>query len=56
MSIGPSPGTSEMSSVTSRAGWHAAARRPPLMRERCRRTQFISEMVAPDLSNALLTA
>ena len=31
ISIGLSPGTSEMSSVTTLAGWHAAAsRRPPL--------------------------
>ena len=47
MSIGRSPGTSEMSSVSIRAGWHAAASRPPLMADRWRRTQFISRMVAP---------
>ena len=29
--MGRSPGTSEISSVTTRAGWHAAARRPPLI-------------------------
>jgi hypothetical protein len=31
-------------SVTTRAGAQAAASRPPLMRERCLRTQFISSM------------
>ena len=48
MSIGSSPGTSDMSSVTTRAGWQAAASRPPLIADRCRRTQFISLIVAPD--------
>ena len=38
-----------------RAGWHAAASRPPLIADRCRRTQFISLIVAPDLSSARLT-
>ena len=55
-SIGSSPGTSEISSVTTCAGWHAAARRPPLIADRCRRTQFISPIVAPDLSSARLTS
>ena len=50
MSQGWSPGTSEISSVTTLGGWQAAAKRPPLMAERCRRTQFISLMLAPDLS------
>ena len=34
----------------------AAARRPPLTAERCFLTQFISEMVAPDLSSVMFTA
>ena len=34
MSIGLSPGTSEISSVSTRAGWQAAASRPPLMPDR----------------------
>ena len=37
-----SPGTSEITRVTTFAGKAAAARRPPLMAERCLRTQFIS--------------
>ena len=56
ISIGRSPGTSEMSSVSTRAGWQAAASRPPLMADRWRRTQFISLMVAPHASSARLTA
>ena len=51
-----SPGTSEIASVTARAGQAAAARRPPLTAERCLRTQLISEMVAPDRSNSPVTA
>ena len=47
MMLGSSPGTSLIVSVTTRAGAQAAASRPPLMRERCLRTQFISEMLAP---------
>ena len=54
--MGLSPGTSEISSVTTRAGWQAAARRPPLMAERWRRIQFISLMVAPDDNRARLTS
>ena len=42
MTEGSSPGTSEMTRVTTRAGAAAAASRPPLMAERCLRTQFIS--------------
>ena len=56
MSIGSSPGTSEISSVSTRAGWQAAARRPPLIAERWRRTQFISVIVAPEASSARLIA
>ncbi len=48
---GSSPGTSEMSSVTTRAGYAAAASRPPLIAERCFRTVFISPMVAPEESS-----
>ncbi len=53
---GSSPGTSEIASVTTRAGDAAAASRPPLIAERCFRTQFISVMFAPDFSSARLTA
>ena len=52
ISTGRSPGTSEISSVSTCAGWQAAASRPPLMADKCRRTQFISLMVAPDASRA----
>ena len=55
MTEGSSPGTSEMTNVTTRAGAAAAASLPPLMAERCLRTQFISVIVAPDLSSARLT-
>ena len=41
--------------MTTRAGAAAAASLPPLMAERCLRTQFISVIVAPDLSSARLT-
>jgi hypothetical protein len=54
MMDGSSPGTSLMVSVTTRAGAQAAASRPPLMRDRCLRTQFISEMLAPLLSSSRL--
>ncbi len=53
---GSSPGTSEIISATTLAGAAAAASLPPLMAERCFRTVFISEMVAPLLSSALFTA
>ena len=56
MSAGWSPGTSEMASVTRRAGWQATPRRPPLMRERCRRTVLISPIVAPERSSARVSA
>ena len=49
--VGPEPitpgsslGTSEMSHDSTRAGWAAIARRPPLIAERCLRTVFISPM------------
>ena len=38
------------------ACWNAAASRPPLMADRCRRTQFISLIVAPDRSRDLFTS
>ena len=47
ITAGSSPGTSEIASVTSRAGCARAAKRPPLMRERCLRTVLISPMLAP---------
>jgi hypothetical protein len=43
-----------MISVTTRAGAAAAARRPPLIAERCLRTQFIWVMSAPERSSARL--
>ena len=39
ITAGSSPGTSEIASVTTRAGGRARASRPPLMRERCFRTR-----------------
>ncbi len=56
MTSGASPGTSLISSVTTRAGAHIAASRPPLIADRCLRTQFISSMAAPLFSSALLMA
>ncbi len=62
-SVGPeaiseasSPGTSEISQVSTRAGWAAAARRPPLIADKWRRTVLISPIGAPLLSSALLMA
>ena len=49
---GSSPGTSEMSRVSMRAGRQASARRPPLIAERCFRTQLISPIVAPEFSSS----
>ena len=51
-----SPGTSEMTRLTNRAGAAAAASRPPLIAERCLRTAFISPMRAPLLRSARFTA
>ncbi len=51
-----SPGTSEMMSVTTRAGAAEMASLPPLIAERCLRTAFISSMRAPLLSNARVIA
>jgi len=56
ITVGSSPGTSEMASVTTRAGCAAAASRPPEKAERCRLMQFISWIVAPEASSALFTA
>lgn len=56
ISAGWSPGTSDSSRVMTRAGWQAAARRPPLMAERWRRTVFISPILAPLASKARLMA
>ncbi len=56
MTAGSSPATSEIASVTTGAGAAAAASLPPLIAERCLRTQFISPMAAPERSNACVTA
>ena len=56
MVAGSSPGTSEIARVSTRAGHAAAASRPPLIAERCLRTQFISEIVAPERSRSPVTA
>ena len=55
ITAGSSPGTSEIASVST-ARVRAPARRPPLMRERCLRTVFISPMLAPERSSARVTA
>ena len=55
ITAGSSSGTSEMATVTSRAGWACSASRPPLMRERCLRSVFISVIGAPQASNARVT-
>src|SRR5713101_2209262 len=47
ITAGSSPGTSEIARVRMRAGAAAAARRPPLIAERCFRTVLISPIVAP---------
>ena len=52
---GSSPGTSEMISVTTGAGQAATARRPPLIADRCLRTQLISAIGAPLRSSAAPT-
>ena len=56
ITAGSSPGTSEIASVITRAGAAAAASRPPLIAERCFRTVLISPIVAPERSNARVTA
>ena len=53
---GSSPGTSEMASVATRAGAAAAARRPPLIADRCWRTQLISSIAAPQASSERVSA
>ena len=53
---GSSPGTSEIASVTTRAGCAAAASLPPENAERCFRTQFMAPIGAPLRSNSRLTA
>ena len=53
---GSSCGTSEIASVTiSAARWPARASRPPLIRDRCLRTMFISPIGAPERSSARFT-
>src|SRR6266404_3713368 len=56
MTAGSSPGTSEIASVTMRAGAAAAASLPPLMAERCFLTVLISVIVAPERRSARVTA
>ena len=56
ITAGSSPGTSEMRSVTTRAGVAAAASRPPLIAERCLRTELISAMVAPEAMSRAVAA
>ena len=51
---GSSPGISEIINVTTLAGAQASARRPPLISDKCFRTQFISEMLAPLRNSCLL--
>ena len=53
---GSSPGTSLITSVTTRAGYAAAASRPPLMADRCLRTAFITPIGAPHASRDAFTA
>src|SRR5262245_59564604 len=52
---GSSPGTSEIASVSMGAGV-ALRSRPPLMRDRWRRTVFISWMSAPDFKRPRVSA
>ena len=56
MTAGSSPGTSEIASVATRAGYAAAARRPPFMADGCLRRQFISSIGAPDRNSASVIA
>ncbi len=56
MTDGSSSGTSEIISVTTRAGAAASASRPPLIEDRCLRTQFISPIGAPLRKSARLIA
>ena len=56
MMAGSSPGTSLIVSVTTFAGPQAAASRPPLMRDRCLRTQFISPMCGARFEQLLVDA
>lgn len=53
---GSSPGTSDTTSVTTRAGWQASASRPPLIADRWRRTRFISPIGAPQRSSSRFSA
>ena len=53
ISSGRSPATSEMARVSRRAGAAARARRPPLIRDRWRRTLLISPIDAPRAEQGL---
>ena len=55
MTLRSSPTTSDSTRATVRAA-HAAARRPPLIAERCLRTVFSAWMSAPDRSNTPVAA
>jgi hypothetical protein len=56
MKAGSSPGTSEISKASIRAGYAAAASCPPFTRLRCLRTVFIAEIGAPLDRSPALTA
>ncbi len=56
ITAGSSPGTSEIATVTTRAGYARWASRPPLIRDRCLRSVFISPIAAPEASSARVTA
>ena len=57
ITAGSSPGTSEISRLTTLAGWAAAASRPPLIAERCLRTHVhLADVGAARRASALLTA
>ena len=56
MVAGSSPGTSEIASVTVRAGKAAAASRPPFTADMCLRTVLISWIEAPEASRRAVTA
>ena len=56
MALRSSPMTSERMRFTTVPGARAAASRPPLMAERCLRTQLISRMEAPQPSSTCVVA
>ena len=56
MAAGSSPRTSDRSRFTTVAGARAAARRPPLMADKCRRTALISRISAPQARRSPVAA